>query len=281
MDAGLTMEKRIRAELAGFDGRVCVYLDDLKGNVVAIDADEPCETASTVKTYILACLFDEAEKGNADLEGMLTLTPDEMADGSGVLKDLGPGVTLSVRNTATLMIAVSDNIATNMMIDFLGLDRINACIRALGCGGTALHNPIHFDRYEHLGTTTARDYGSMFVRLAKRELISSAASEGMLSIFRKQHYNSTLTRYFPAQLLDEDAGDPDRFYVASKSGSMDNCRNDGGIVHTPYGDYVIVLMAKDFADPLYYNDHPAMEYGARVSRMVLDTYLSLEGRFVL
>ena len=64
---------------------------------------------------------------------------------------------------------------------------------------------------------------------------------------------------------------------ASKSGSMNACRNDGGIVHTPYGEYVIVLMNKDFHDIIEYNDHPSMVYGARVSRMILDQILACEG----
>ena len=69
--------------------------------------------------------------------------------------------------------------------------------------------------------------------------------------------------------------------MASKSGSMDACRNDGGIVHTPYGEYVIVIMNKNFSDPVYHNEHPAQVYGAKVSRLILDQYLALEGRLVL
>lgn len=62
---------------------------------------------------------------------------------------------------------------------------------------------------------------------------------------------------------------------------MNACRNDGGIVHTPYGEYVIVLMNKDFNDIIEYSDHPAMVYGAKVSRMILDQVLACEGRLYL
>ena len=58
MHPSLTLEKRIAAELASYDGQMSVYADDLKGNVFAIGPDEPFETASTIKTYILASLFD-------------------------------------------------------------------------------------------------------------------------------------------------------------------------------------------------------------------------------
>ena len=65
----------------------------------------------------------------------------------------------------------------------------------------------------------------------------------MLGIFRQQHYNTMLTHDFPQFYLDcEETGEPELIWVASKSGSMNACRNDGGIIHTPYGEYVIVLM---------------------------------------
>lgn len=282
MHPALTLEKRIAAELASYDGQMSVYVDDMRGNTVEIGIDEKFEAASTIKTYILACLFDQIEKGQASLNEVLTYKKEHYINGSGLMRDMSFGATFTVKDAAMLMIIVSDNIATNMMIDYLGLDTINACIQALGCKDTILHNPIDFDKYEKLGTTTPRDYASMFLRLAKGELISEKASEQMRDIFRRQHYNSTLTRYFPQYLLDsEDTGEEELIYVASKSGSMDACRNDGGIVHTPYGEYVIVIMNKNFSDPVYHSEHTAQVYGAKVSRLILDQYLALEGRLVL
>ena len=282
MHPSLTLEKRIAAEIASYDGQMSIYVDDLKGNVIAIGADEKFETASTVKTYILATLFHQAEIGKADLDEMIEYRKDHFIDGSGVFRDLSFGTSFKVRDVAMLMIIVSDNIATNMMIDYLGIDTINAYIQELGCKDTVLHNPIDFYKYDKLGTSTPRDYASMFVRLAKRELVSEKASEQMLDIFRRQHYNSMLTKYFPQYLLDsEDTGEEELIYVASKSGSMNACRSDGGIVHTPYGDYVIVIMNKNFADPVYHAEHTATVFGAKVSRMILDQYLALEGRLIL
>ena len=204
-----------------------------------------------------------------------------MVDGSGVLCALEPGAVLRVKDVATLMIIVSDNIATNMMIDYLGVDTINACIQKLGCKDTVLHNPIHFDQYEKLGTTTPRDYASIFLRLAKHELISPEADEKMLEIFKKQHYNSMITKDFPPFYMDSDNTDDILIRVASKSGSMDACRNDGGIIYTPYGPYVLVMLNKEFSDAMYYPGHPATVFGARVSRMLLDQFIALEGRFYL
>ena len=249
--------------------------------MIAIGADEKYETASTVKTYILACLFEEIEHGRASLDELLTYEESHVVDGSGVLCALDPGAVLRVKDVATLMIIVSDNVATNMMIDYLGLETVNACIRKLGCRDTALHNPIHFEQYHRLGTTTPKDYASIFTRLAAGTLISGESDAKMLEILKKQHYNSMITKDFPPVYLDSDNTDDILVQVASKSGSMDACRNDGGIVYTPYGAYVIVMFHKEFSDAMYYPAHPATVFGARVSRMILDQYLALEGRFLL
>ena len=280
----LTLEKRIDAELCGLDATMCVYADDLRGHVVERGADEPFESASTIKIFVLGCLYDRAEQGKASLDEVLTYEDRHFVDGSGMIRSLGPGAKLRAGDVATLMIICSDNIATNMLIDYLGLDTINAFVRSIGCGATTLHRRLASDNWgEPLGTITPRDMGRFFALLARGELVSLAASAAMRTILRQQHYNAMLTGNLPPYYTDaeESGADPDLIYTASKSGSMDACRNDGGLVHTPYGDYVVVLMCKDFANKLEVNDHPAFLYGARVSRLLFDQYLALEGSFSL
>lgn len=277
-DPRLTLEERIEAELKSYDGTMGLYIDDLKGNVITRFPDEKFETASTIKVYILAALFDAIEQGNASLKDMLTCEERFWIDGSGILGSLEVGTTLSVKNVATLMIIVSDNIATNMLIDYLGIDNINTCIQKLGCKDTVLHNVLDFAKYHQLGTTTPRDYASMFVRIQNRTLISPEASEQMWQILSQQHYNSMIVKSLPQFYVDPDNYDEQLFWFASKSGSMNACRNDGGIITTPYGSYVIVMLNKNFSDKQYYPDHPATVFGSRVSRLVFDQYLTLEGR---
>ena len=104
------------------------------------------------------------------------------------------------------------------------------------------------------------------------------ASDEMLKIFKMQHYNSMIVRDFPQYFLDsEDTGDEELITIASKSGSMNACRNDGGIVFTPYGPYVIVMFNKEFYDKLYYPNHDATVYGGRVSRLIFDQFMALKG----
>ena len=209
MDKHMTLEKRIAAELYSYHGQMSVFVDDLQGRTVEIGADETFETASTIKAYILAALYLQAGRGKASLDQTITYRPEHFVDGSGMLRALGVGAALKVRDAATMMIICSDNIATNMVIDYLGLETINACIRELGFAHTVLHNPLHFDRYDRLGTTTPRDYAALFARLARGELVSPGASAEMLSIFRSQHYNAMLTAGFPPYYLDcEETGYP-------------------------------------------------------------------------
>ena len=200
MDKNMTLEKRIAAELYCYQGKMSVFVDDLQGHTVEVGADEEFETASTIKAFILAALYLQAQRGKADLAEEITYEQSQFVDGSGMLRALGVGAKLKVKDTATMMIICSDNIATNMLIDYLGLDTINACIRELGFAHTVLHNPLHFDRYRRLGTTTPRDYAALFARIAKGELVSREASAEMLAILRQQHYNTMLTHDLPAVL---------------------------------------------------------------------------------
>jgi beta-lactamase class A len=276
----MLLVNRIKAELTSYNGKMGVYIDDFKGSKIEIDADEKFEAASSIKTFILIDLFQQVHDKTKSLDEILKYTEENKIDGSGVLQSLDFGVEMKVKNFATLMIIVSDNIATNIIIDYLGLEHINETIKKWGFNDTVLHNKIDFEKYDKLGTTTPRDYGKAFTMLHEGTLVSKEACEQMLEIFKMQHYNSMLTKNFPQYYLSGDdsfASEDEQISVASKSGSMNACRNDGGLVFTPYGDYVIVLFNKEFYDPLYYADHDATNYGAKISRLILDQYLALNG----
>ena len=280
----MLLTNRIKAELTSYNGKMGVYIDDFKGNKIEIDSHGSFEAASSIKTFILIDLFQQVHDGTKSLDHRLVYTEENKIDGSGVLQSLDFGVEMKVKNFATLMIIVSDNVATNIMIDYLGLEHINETIKKWGFNETVLHNKINFEKYDKLGTTTPYDYGRAFTLLHEKTLISKEACEQMLEIFKMQHYNSMLTKDFPQYYLagdDSFASQEEEISVASKSGSMNACRNDGGLIITPYGEYVIVLFNKEFYDPLYYSDHDATSYGARVSRLVLDQYLALRGRIQL
>ncbi|MCQ4922458.1 class A beta-lactamase-related serine hydrolase [Tissierella carlieri] len=276
----LSLESRINAEVYNFSGRIGLYANDFKGNIIEINSDDKFETASTIKVFVLAELYKQIHENKINPHKILEYEKENYVVGSGILRDLDYGVEMTAKSFATLMIIISDNIATNVLIDLLGIDNINNTCADLGLKDTILHNKIDFEKYSKLGTTTPRDYGRFFELLYKKELWSKEISEEMIDILKKQHYNTILTRDLPQYFLDsENTGDEELISIASKSGSMDACRNDGGIVYTPYGGYVISLFTKDFVDNLYYNDHESYRFGGKVSRLMFDQYISLEGRF--
>lgn len=276
----LSLEARIQAEVYNFSGKLGFYANDFRGNVIDINSQDKFESASCIKVFVLAELYRQIYEGKVSPSDLLEYTEEHYVVGSGVLRDLSYGTKLDAKSVATLMIIVSDNVATNMLIDFLGIDNINNTCEDLGLKDTVLHNRIDFERYEKLGTTTPRDYGLFFEKLYKGELWSQEISQQMIDIFKRQHYNTMLTRGLPQYYLDsENTGDEELIAIASKSGSMDACRNDGGIVYTPYGGYVICIFTKEFNDSLYYQDHESYRFGARVSRLIFDQYIGLKGRF--
>ncbi|KUO72617.1 MAG: serine hydrolase [Clostridia bacterium BRH_c25] len=275
----LSLEARIKAEIYNFSGRVGLYVNDFKGNIVEINSEEKFETASTVKVFILAELYRQIYEKKLTAEDILTYNKEHYVVGSGVLRAMDFGVQLTVKNFAILMIIVSDNIATNVLIDLLGIDNINNTCNDLGLKNTVIHNRIDFDSYDKLGTTTPKDYGKIFEMIHNKELWSQELSTQIFEILKNQHYNTILTKKLPQYFLDsEDTGEEELIYIASKSGSMDNCRNDGGIVHTPCGEYVVSIFTKDFKDKLYYQEHESYRFGSCISRLLFDQYLSLNGR---
>src|SRR5687767_2464933 len=137
----------IERELAGFPGNGGVVAKRLEtGEEIRVNPDLETTTASTVKVPILIALLRQVESGTVRLEDRLTTTPETYVLGSGILRDLSTGIELSVRDIATLMIVLSDNIATNMIIDLVGIPAVNQTLRDFGFTRTELRDRIDFDR---------------------------------------------------------------------------------------------------------------------------------------
>jgi len=237
----MTLEKRIQREIMSFSGVMGIYASDLRGRVISI-ADQSFETASTIKSYILAVLFHKVQTGEKNLGDLLAFTAENAVNGSGLLRSLELGTQLSVKNLATLMIIISDNVATNMLIEYLGLEEINRCIESMGFSATKLHCKIGGENWARLGTTTPSDYGRLFERIATGTLTGPEGDGEMLEILKGQHYNSLLANALPPYYLDSDNyKDEEIFSLASKGGSINACRNDGGIMVTPFGNYAMTI----------------------------------------
>lgn len=193
----LTLERRIDAELCGLDAKMCVYADDLHGHVVERGADDEFESASTIKIYILGCLYAQAEAGKASLDAELTYEARHFVDGSGLIRSLGEGARLRARDVATLMIVVSDNIATNMLIDYLGWIpsmRLSAALAVPTPSCTAACAAITGAKS---WVPLPRGIWAAFCPVGKGRAGQPQASDAMRNVFRQQHYNTMLAGSIP------------------------------------------------------------------------------------
>ena len=122
-----------------YTGRWTYALTDLgSGEHIGRDEDEVMPTASLIKVPILVALYQAVAQGRTSLTDRIQFQEEHRVGGSGVLNHMTPGVEMSVRDAATIMIIISDNVATNMMIDLVGLDEINGTMRALGLKQTTI-----------------------------------------------------------------------------------------------------------------------------------------------
>lgn len=257
----------LTARFSGVLGLWACSLDT--GEVIEVRAGESFPAASTIKLPILYELWRQAAEGGVRLTDPLTLHPDDLVPGSGVLRDLTPGLSLSVRDLATLMIVVSDNTATNMLIDLVGREGVNRSMTDLGLTDTHLYNKL-FKAPEGAppNSSTPADLGRLLWMIAREELLSPAACGEMLAILGRQHFTDAITRRLPDFDGFVEAGREPLAIVASKSGSIRGTRNDVGYVRARGKRYVISMMTRDCTDLRFYADNEGALLLADVSAEV-------------
>ncbi len=227
-------------------GRYGIYAKELEsGAVLAYHEDEIFPSASTIKVPIMAEVYRRVEEERASLDEPILMRQEDQVGGSGVLQDLAPGTALSVRNLTILMITVSDNTATNLLIDYLGINAINQMIQRIGMKDTKLVRRLQrlpAERSQDYNHTTARDLSLVMEKLAEGQLVSQVASEQMVAILRRCQG--------PISLIDQTragryVGEPGSISVAHKTGSLEQARHDTGIVYQSSGRvYVATILSE-------------------------------------
>jgi beta-lactamase class A len=261
----------IRALLEDFSGTAGVWARSLDtGEEIAWQADESFPAASTIKVPILCEVFRQAGEGRFALADTRTLTAGDQVGGSGILKDLTPGLALTVKDLATLMIVISDNTATNMLIDLVGLDEVNAFCDRLGLHGTRLEFRVQRapEAARVMNRSTPADLGLLMSMIARGEILTPQACQAMLVILDRQHFTDNITR----RLADYDGyvekGKEPLVIVGSKSGSIRGTRNDVGFVRARGGRYVIAMMSKGCSDLRFYHDNEASVLLPKISALI-------------
>lgn len=283
MSAGAegSVDARLQADLGGilsdFSGTAGLAARKLAtGAAVAVNDRERFPTASMIKIPVLFQLMREAERGNAQLWERVTLRAADRTGGSGLLAHCDPGLNPSLRDLAVWMMAISDNTATNLLIDRLGIQAINNAMREAGMRESELRGRIDFDRIresnENLAVGTPRDFCDFLCALHRGELLSTGSTQQILEIMRIQKYIEPIRRYLPFNPYGEEFGEPQRVWVASKTGSLRGVRGEAGLVHTPAGVYVLAVMSREGKDPTMTSDNEGVRLIAAVSRRVYEAW---------
>jgi beta-lactamase class A len=222
--------------------------DLLSGEHIGLREDDVMPTASLIKVPILVSLYQAVSEGRAGLQDRISYREDQYCLGSGVLVHMTPGVEMTVRDAATLMIVISDNIATNMIIDLVGLDKVNETMRALGLEKTTLFQRLG-DRSAGLdarkmSVSTAGEIARLLELIARHEAVSEDASEDMLRIMRRQDYRHELSSRLPWNELNR-LEDHKRNWVAEKGGSfLNGIRTSGAIFCGPRGTFALAVFCE-------------------------------------
>jgi beta-lactamase class A len=226
---------------ASFGGVIGVFVKDLRsGQTFTANADVVFPQASSIKIAILIELFRQAEAGRQRLDERIEVTRSQMVGGSGVLQDFaGAGSALSLCDLAVLMIVLSDNTATNILIDRVGMENVNAALQHPGLTHTRLERrmmDVAAEKENRENLSTPREMAALLELLEEGKLLDREHTAAALQIL--QYPKETPLR----------ASLPESVPVADKHGELPGVRCDSGIVFLPSAPYVISVMTADNMD---------------------------------
>lgn len=231
--------------------------------------NERVRTASTIKVAVMAAAFGQVRAGEARWEEAPELREEDKVTGSGVLQEMSAGV--------RLMIVVSDNTATNLVLDRIGTETVNGWMEKLGLKETRILRKVRGDGEElkeasgwskaglieenrkyGLGVSTAREMVELLALLERGAVVSAGDSRAMVEILERQQYKDGIGRK-----LSE-------YVVASKSGALDALRSDVGLVKTPKGTVAMAITVDGLKRVDYTEDNEGLLAIARLARILAE-----------
>jgi beta-lactamase class A len=218
------LEREIRDLLRRHPGRVGVVVRDrATGRTVRLRAHEPFPSASLAKIPVMLAVEAAVERGDLSLDDPLVVTAGRRAGGAGILKRRPAGTTVTVGEALDLMIARSDNTATNLLVDLVGMDAANEAARALGADRTVMRRDVMDLRALGRGVenrTTPEDLARLLEAIDAGVAVSPVAAARMRERLLAQRVRDRIPRHLP-----------DEVPVAHKTGLMRNVVADAGIVY--------------------------------------------------
>ena len=217
------------------DGVMGVAIVDLTDNhQYLLHADDVYPQASSIKIAVLAELYRQSQQGKLKLTDSYTVNASDLVPDSDIMGGLTPGVTkLTLRDVATMMVAVSDNSATNVLIDRVGMDNVNALMTSLGLKHTLLRRKMMDLKAAGEGrenVSTPKEMATLLEQIYRGKVLNKEMTDDFFKVL-STHKDSWIPRYLPEGLK-----------MANKPGALEGVRNDSGVIFVENRPYIICVM---------------------------------------
>lgn len=251
------LQKKIEDRFSAVPGEVCFYYEELEtGESLAYNADHPVVAASVIKLAVLTEAFRQMESGLARADEMFTVRRADKLPSCGALTYLHDGLCVTFLDLCVLMIILSDNTATNLLIRRLGLERINGTMRALGLHETTLRRLLFDSEASARGVQnhiTAREIGRLLRLMHEGKAVSPGADGRMLAILSDQRLNGKIPFFLPHGVR-----------AAHKTGEDSGITHDAGIIYAKR-PFVVCFCSQE-------TEVPAMERAMQDITLLLYQY---------
>jgi beta-lactamase class A len=217
------------------DGVMGVAILDLTdGHKYLLHGHDVFPQASSIKICVLAELYRQAQQGKLKLTDLYTVNAADLVQDSDIMGGLTPGVTrITLRDLATMMVAVSDNSATNVLIDRVGMDNVNAFLNGLGLHDTRLRRKMMDLKAAAEGReniSTPNEMMSLLEALYRGQVLNKEMTDDFFKVL-STHKNGWIPRNLPDDLK-----------IASKPGELEGVRNDSGVIFVEKRPYILCVM---------------------------------------
>ena len=264
------LDDQIKPIVASFKGKVSLFAKNLDtGETYALNADERVRTASTIKIAVMIEAFARVAEGKAKWTDEVVLTKEKKVSGSGILYELSDGLKLTLRDAVNLMMILSDNTATNLVLDVLTTDAVNArmeslgfkqikIMRKVGSGGESAAGKDPENKKYGLGMATPREMVLVMEKLERGEIISTAVSKEMIELMKREQGRNAIGRSLS------------NVPMASKFGALDRLRSAIGILYTKNGRIAMAISCDDMPEVMWSVDNPAYLLMSRLSEVLVE-----------
>ena len=229
-----------------------IVLEDLNtGEKWEHNEQELFYAASVIKVPIMAAVFQAVERKQLSLSDLISLKKEEYVGGSGVLQHLTPGTSLPLSDIILLMIIQSDNTATNLLIDLVGVENIQQTMKDAGMEYSTFYNKLMLSEPNPLGSNSiaAKDVGNLLSKMAQGQLVSEQASKQMIDMMKKQQVRDCLPEKLPSPYSNFNNGMP-AWELANKTGWIPGTRHDVGIFFVGNRKLVATVLSEKEDDVL-------------------------------